>query len=237
MCKLRCSQPCRKVPHDSEGTNAHQEVCGLGATSTPGRPAWIPLERSTATCGPRGRGQPFDTETLPGVDTAGGWGEDSGDPECLQRQEPRKDATPGPGSPSPAPAPRGPGRAGYITPPGVPPRRVSWAGGADGPRGPGAAPPPPGRGPESGRDSGPRLRRARAGPPGFRFPAPALTPPQKPAHRHHNKGGDAAATPGWEHRGSAAGLATGPLARRRARPPVPAGAARGRAAGGRRGAL
>lgn len=31
--------------------------------------AGLPLERSTATCGPRGRGQPFDTETLPGVDT------------------------------------------------------------------------------------------------------------------------------------------------------------------------
>lgn len=85
--------------------------------------------------------------------------------------------------------------------------------------GPGEQPPPP---PRTG------------GAPGFRFPALALPQPQKPTHRHHNKGGDAAATPGWEDWGTTVGLAVRPLAEQRARPPVPVGAAREQAAGWKR---
>lgn len=127
-----------------------------------------------------------------------------------------------------------PGQASYISPPGVSRRRESGAGGEGSPRGRGPLLPDLGEGPESGQGSSHRLRPARAGPPGFRFPALALPQPQKPTHRHHNKGGDAAATPGWEDWGTTVGLAARPLAEQRARPPVPVGAAREQAAGWKR---
>lgn len=123
-----------------------------------------------------------------------------------------------------------PGQASYISPPGVSPCGASSAG-----RGP--LFPYLGRGPKLGQGSSHSLRRARAGLPGFRFPALALPQPQKPTHRHHNKGGDATATPGWEDQGSTVGLAVSPLAGRRARPPVLACTARELAAGGNGGVL
>lgn len=164
----------------------------------------LSLERSTATCGPRGRGQPFDTEMLPGVDTPEEGGEGSDDHKCLQRQELSQDRIRGRDKkescdhPLPSPSPSRPPKASYITPPGVSPRRASGAGGEDSPRGRRSLFPHRGRGPEPGQESSHRLRPARVGPPGFRFPALALTQPHKPIHRHHNKGGDAAATPGWK---------------------------------------
>lgn len=127
-----------------------------------------------------------------------------------------------------------PGQASYISPPGVSPCGASSAGS---PRGRGPLFPYLGRGPEMGQGSSHSLRQARAGLPGFRFPALALPQPQKPTHRHHNKGGDAAATPGWEDQETTVGLAVNPLAGRRARPPVPACAAREQTAGGNGGVL
>lgn len=114
----------------------------------------------------------------------------------------------------PPPQPPAPGPASYIR------RRAACRRlGQPHARGPasGWEPPPPPPGP----------RRA----PGSRFPALALTPPQKPTHRHHNKGGNAGHT--WGGLRAAIGLAVRPRAQRRTRQPGPDGRPGGRRPAGR----
>lgn len=166
-------------------------------------PSVLPLERSTATCGPRGRGQPFDTETLLGVDTPKEGRKGSDDHKCPQRQKLCQDRIREPGKkkgcdhPLPSPRPSRPRTTSYITPSGVSPRQANGAGGEDSPRDRGPLFPHRGPGPKQGQGSCHCLRLARAGPLGFRFPALALTHPRnqhtdtitKAATRRQHRGG------------------------------------------------
>lgn len=150
-------------------------------------PAGSSPKRSRATCSPRGRGQACVTrkKTLPGWTR--GMGERLQVPAeagAVIGADRRPRACRGAVSQVPSPGPPGPRQASYIT--GRARRTAPATGGRSSPTSAG----------DSSR-SGEQLPTpsGQAGLPGFQFPALALAQPQKQTHRHHNKGGDAAAAP------------------------------------------
>lgn len=139
-------------------------------------------------------------------------------------------------TPSPAGARPGPRTGGLHNParrPSAPGERCRRR--EQPPRPVAALPPPRPGAPRRARGAATASARQGLGPRAFGFRPWRSHNPRNQHSRHHNKGGDAAATPGWEDSGTTAGLAVSPPAPRRVGPPVRADAAQGQAAGGRRG--